>query len=332
LIVNAPLVNNQIQAQLLGLIELKQSRLDQVIEFVTDFSYVNIEAGSIITVTNSVYGWTNKLFRVLTMTEEQTEDAIAIQITAQAYDADIYSDADLYEYLRETEDGLIELDPLVDVSPVTSNTAVIDPDTGQINPLLLVVPALLSLLDGFFDGDDSQTMQDRIFSESGGGTFIKNEFISSSAVPDTFGGYYTDGAGQQIPRGLYTQFNDGTFVAPITGRHVVTCFITFGSTDLTPTQLQVFKNSIITIRPTAYYSGFLGIITDDLADGAIAIIDAATEFDTNTQPGSDQYGQMTLTFAADLVSGTTYYINTFFCVEDPINTIARRVINVQYAG
>ena len=38
LIINASLVNNQIQAQLLGLIELKQSRLDKVIEFTTDFS------------------------------------------------------------------------------------------------------------------------------------------------------------------------------------------------------------------------------------------------------------------------------------------------------
>jgi hypothetical protein len=159
LIVNAPLVNNQIQAELIGLIELKQSRLDQVIEFVTDFSYVNIEAGSIITVTNSVYGWTNKLFRVLTMTEQQTEDAIAIQITAQAYDAAIYSDEDLYLYLRETEDGLIELDPLVDVSPVTDSTQVVG-DDGSISPLLLALPLLLGLLDGFFDGDSSRSMID----------------------------------------------------------------------------------------------------------------------------------------------------------------------------
>ena len=96
--------------------------------------------------------------------------------------------------------------------------------------------------------------------------------------------------------------------------------------------LAYFKNSIITIRPGAYYSGFLGNITDDLVDGAGAIVDASTEFDLNSQPGTDQYSQMTLTFAANLVGGTTYYINTFFCVEDPITTIARRAIYVQYAG
>ena len=151
LTINAPMVNNQIQAELIGLIELKQSRLDLVIEFTTDYSYVNVQAGTIISVTNSVYGWTNKLFRVLQMTEGEFEDTITITFKAQEYDVDVYDDTDLFEYLRDSEDGLIELDPLVDVSAVTDSTAVVDPSTGQISPLLFALPLLLSLLDGLND-------------------------------------------------------------------------------------------------------------------------------------------------------------------------------------
>jgi hypothetical protein len=155
LIINAPMVNNQIQAQLLGLIELKQSRLDKVIEFNTDYSYINVPAGSIISVTNSVYGWTNKLFRVLTMTESNNE-TIAVTFRAQEYDDNIYDDADLYLYLRDTEDGLIELDPLTDTSAVTTSTAVVDADTGEINPLIFTLPLLLKLLDGVNAGQGNQ--------------------------------------------------------------------------------------------------------------------------------------------------------------------------------
>ena len=157
LIINAPMVNNQIQAQLLGLIELKQSRLDKVINFVTDYSYVNIEAGTIISVTNSVYGWTNKLFRILQMSEQQGGDTIQISITAQEYSASIYDDSDLYEYLRLTEDGLIELDPLVDVSPVTPSTAVMDENGDSLLGVLganALMAAIKQLLEDNATGPD----------------------------------------------------------------------------------------------------------------------------------------------------------------------------------
>jgi len=150
LTINAPLVNNQIQAQLLGLIELKQSRLDKVIQFRTDFSYINIEAGTIISVTNSVYGWTNKLFRVLQMTEQESEGAIVIEFTAQEYDSNIYDDGDLYEYLRDKEDGLIELDPLTDVSAITPSSAVTDSNGNSLLGLL-GANALIALIKGMME-------------------------------------------------------------------------------------------------------------------------------------------------------------------------------------
>jgi len=162
LIINAPLVNNQIQAQLLGLIELKQSRLDKVIQFESDYSYLNVEAGTIISVTNSVYGWTNKLFRILQVSESQESDVIRVNITAQEYSADVYDDSDLYQYFRETSDGLIELDPLVDVSPVTASTAVVD-ENGDSLLGLLGANALLALIKKLMEDNDSSPQS--IFSQ-----------------------------------------------------------------------------------------------------------------------------------------------------------------------
>jgi hypothetical protein len=220
LVINAPLVNNQIQAQLIGLIELKQSRLDQVIEFVTDFSYINIPAGTIISVTNSVYGWTNQLFRVLTMTEQQTEDTIQISITAQIYDADIYSDDDLYLYLRETEDGLIELDPLVDVSPVTNSTAVVDSDTGQISPLLFALPLLLSLLDGLNAGESNQMVTgilDGIQAQTG------ND-ITNALIAAQIGSVNVANIRQSTTITDFVELGSTVFVAPSTGSYTITVF------------------------------------------------------------------------------------------------------------
>jgi hypothetical protein len=101
------IINEPIQAQMLGLIELKQSRIDKVIQFQTDFGYYNIKAGDIIDVTNSRFGFTNKLFRVMSITEVQEDGgALLMNITALEYDVNVYSVADLYRFTRSDEDGI----------------------------------------------------------------------------------------------------------------------------------------------------------------------------------------------------------------------------------
>lgn len=104
------LLNEPIQAQLLGLIELKQSRVDLLVTFETDYSYLNIKAGEVIDVTDSKAGWTNKLFRVLTITEEHdTSGALKLQVLAVEYDANVYSTADLFRYTRSNSNGIITI-------------------------------------------------------------------------------------------------------------------------------------------------------------------------------------------------------------------------------
>ena len=103
------IINEPVQAQLLGFIELKQSRIDLVIQFQSDYSKLNLKAGDIIDVTNSRFGFTSKLFRIQSINEVQGDGALGIEITALAYDPNVYSTADLYRYTRTDENGIISI-------------------------------------------------------------------------------------------------------------------------------------------------------------------------------------------------------------------------------
>jgi hypothetical protein len=102
------LVNEPTQAEYLARLELKQNRVDKVIRFRTDYSMIGLRAGDLIDVTNSIYGFTNKVFRVLSISEEDAEDNnIYLSITAFEYDSSIYSSAGLVREVRTIENGII---------------------------------------------------------------------------------------------------------------------------------------------------------------------------------------------------------------------------------
>ena len=115
---NYPLVNEPVQAQLLGFLELKQSRVDTTIEFVTDFTASSVTAGDIIDVTYSPMSYSAKLFRVLQTEEINTGESIQIKITALEYDADVYS-ADFSRTLRSNADGVISIGDIGQMSTPT---------------------------------------------------------------------------------------------------------------------------------------------------------------------------------------------------------------------
>ena len=102
-------INEPVQAQLLGFIELKQSRVDLLITFETDYSNINLQAGDIIDVTNSQFGFSAKLFRIISIAERQGDSAITIEITALEYDSTVYSTADLSRFVRSDSTGIITI-------------------------------------------------------------------------------------------------------------------------------------------------------------------------------------------------------------------------------
>lgn len=86
------LLNEPLQARELAYLELYQNRMDRVVTFTTDYSKINAEAGDIITITNSIYGFVNQPFKIVRVREIEAEaGGIAVEITAQEYDATMYT-------------------------------------------------------------------------------------------------------------------------------------------------------------------------------------------------------------------------------------------------
>lgn len=117
------IMNDVIRAQLIGLTELKQSRVDKIIEFKTDYSKLGLKAGDIIDVTSEMYGFTAKKFRITRISEEDGQDnSIQLSIQALEYDESVYDYSDLTLYLRDRLNGII---------PKTTNTTVLNSDNAS---------------------------------------------------------------------------------------------------------------------------------------------------------------------------------------------------------
>lgn len=109
LTLNYPIINDQIQALHLGLTELRQSRLDLVISFRTDYTMNGVRAGDIIDITNTTYGWAAKTFRVIQVEEVDADDGgVYFGITAQEHSASIY-EHDLTRVTLSNEDGVFSI-------------------------------------------------------------------------------------------------------------------------------------------------------------------------------------------------------------------------------
>jgi hypothetical protein len=131
-----PLINDSAQAQYIATTELKQSRIDKIINFRTDYSYLGLKAGDLIDITNTAYGYTNKIFRVVKVEEDDSEN-LTLSISALEYDATIYSTSGLTIANRTKR---------TKIPPRNTNTAMTAADdTGvsdQLNRLMLANIAL----------------------------------------------------------------------------------------------------------------------------------------------------------------------------------------------
>lgn len=86
------LINDNIRATRLGNIDLLQSRSSTMIQFSSDFSGMQTDVGDIIKVTSTLYGFDNKLFKVLRTKEVESEGGmLSVEISAIEYQSSIYS-------------------------------------------------------------------------------------------------------------------------------------------------------------------------------------------------------------------------------------------------
>ena len=105
--INLPLVNNNVQAQLIANRILKAAREDLQLQVSTNFIGIQLEAGDIVTVTNANYGWSAKPFRINKVIDQFNEDgSIVCQLTLMEFNSAIYDDASITQFTPAPNTGI----------------------------------------------------------------------------------------------------------------------------------------------------------------------------------------------------------------------------------
>ena len=105
--IQLPLVNNDVQAQLLATRFLKAARLDLMVQCTVNYIGLELEAGDVVTLTNANYGWVAKLMRVFKVEQNFAQDGtITISLNLQSYDPTVFNDASITQYSPQPNSGL----------------------------------------------------------------------------------------------------------------------------------------------------------------------------------------------------------------------------------
>ena len=179
--IKTELINDPIQAELIAARELKQSRVDKVIQFRTDYTTLELSAGDLISVTNTVYGFSSKVFRIIKVDEEDADDGtIIFSITALEYSAGIYSTAGLVRVERTKNNGIASksVNAAVQASDYAASTNAVTNSLLDPNNSALVASLLLALSKSIGSGGGSIVALD---------TF--SVVASTSAVQTAFNAY-----------------------------------------------------------------------------------------------------------------------------------------------
>ena len=105
--ISLPLVNNNVRAQYLANRFLESCREDLNIQLVIGYVGLQLEAGDIVSLTNTNYGWTAKLFRISKVVENFGDDGtVTASLTLQEYNSTIYDDKNITEFEPSPNTGL----------------------------------------------------------------------------------------------------------------------------------------------------------------------------------------------------------------------------------
>ena len=102
------MVNASVQASYLANRILEQAREDLIVSFSTAYTGIQVDAGDVISVTNTDYGWSAKLFRVTKVQEASLPDGnLGARIECSEYNAAVYDDFDITQFTPAANSGLV---------------------------------------------------------------------------------------------------------------------------------------------------------------------------------------------------------------------------------
>ena len=106
--ISLPLVNNNVRAQLLANRFLEACREDLQVQLTIGYVGLQLEAGDIVSITNTNYGWTAKLYRVSRVVENFGDDgSITASLTLTEYNSTVYDDKNITEFEPSPNTGLL---------------------------------------------------------------------------------------------------------------------------------------------------------------------------------------------------------------------------------
>jgi len=101
------MVNDSVQAHYLANRLLEQAREDLIVSFSTTYYGIQVDAGDVVSVTNSDYGWNAKLFRVMKVNEASLPDgSLGARLELSEYNAQVYDDFDITQFTPIPNSGL----------------------------------------------------------------------------------------------------------------------------------------------------------------------------------------------------------------------------------
>ena len=94
--VNLYLTNNNVTAQYIANRMLEAAREDLQVMFDINYEGLQLEAGDIVTVTNTNYGWAAKEFRISKVVEKFSDNGqVTASLTLMEFNAQIYDDKNI---------------------------------------------------------------------------------------------------------------------------------------------------------------------------------------------------------------------------------------------
>ena len=92
LTVRYPICNDAPRVTNLAQIDLRQSRNDLVVSIEADYAAIQTDVGDIVKLTNATYGFTEKLFRVMRVTETEAQDGmLTVKLLLLEYADEVYT-------------------------------------------------------------------------------------------------------------------------------------------------------------------------------------------------------------------------------------------------
>ncbi len=161
-------INNNVMAQRVGNVIIKKSRDNLIISFRTDTRALALQVTDIISVTNNVYGFSSKLFKInsISETEMGDEGVSGYLITAEEYNADAYTEEALTEFSTSPNTNLANPRNFGSITDLTSISNDTDSTTPFVQLRWTVPTGLTETFEIYVGNNVNNAIADREFNIS----------------------------------------------------------------------------------------------------------------------------------------------------------------------